>query len=662
MRKRGAKAVGFRTLSFNPGIHRLRGVAVLAVVAYHYFPDFLPGGFTGVDIFFVISGYLITRWILQRGALSPRKLLQEFFLSRILRLAPALFLMVAVMYVFALATFLPSELRFLGKHGTAGLLGAANLSLWSETGYFDQDSMRKPFLHLWSLGVEDQFYFLWPLLILLVIGVSKFFCTRVNVALFVALFALGVSSFAVGIWLTESFPAAGFYFLPARAWELIAGGLLGLVFATGFRGPIQRIPSFIWKIVAVGLICLSVLIIEDVASYPGTLALIPVLGSLAWIVGSELSSSHPRWQGWGVTSYFGSISYALYLWHWPILSVGYVLLGPRFEGPTIVIALLIALTLSTASTFMVEKPFRSRKWPAATKFVLPISWLALIAISLVFYFTNGIPSRITEEGRKANDQIQNASWEYRQNSLCGQAFYFEPADSYPWWFCFLEEDREPTVALIGSSVMNQLTPGFINAEKLKYQNFLSIGTCGALMDPDLFIDFPTPNPCTSDRRKEQNTFFQEMLAVHNFPFVFVEGSPQTLSEIEPAIRRLGDYSLYVENVVIVKYWKIPPFSPEDCLLRPFRVGFRETCSIALEYWDDSESVWLEFEREVRERFPDVRIFDPNAAYCDEHSCNYLDRGVPVMRDAVHLSLHGSEMVALEFVDWAKVNLPQILGP
>ena len=204
---------------YRPDIDGLRAVAVLSVVAFHAFPEWIKGGFIGVDVFFVISGFLISTIIfenLDRGTFS----FAEFYARRIKRIFPALIFVLSACLIFGWLSLLPEELNQLGKHILGGAGFVSNLVLWSESGYFDNSAETKPLLHLWSLGIEEQFYIVWPFLV--------WAAWKRKLNLFYVTLSLLVASFASNIWLIQANPVATFYSPLTRFWELLCGSLLAL--------------------------------------------------------------------------------------------------------------------------------------------------------------------------------------------------------------------------------------------------------------------------------------------------------------------------------------------------------------------------------------------------------------------------------------------------
>jgi peptidoglycan/LPS O-acetylase OafA/YrhL len=367
--------------SFRPEIQVLRAVAVGVVVVYHLWPSQLPGGFIGVDVFFVISGYLITSHLL-RSSLQPGGLrLLSFWGNRARRLLPlaSVVLMVSVGLVLA---FLPqSEWRANMRNIIASALYVENWSLaGSSVNYLERDQQAVISQHFWSLSAEEQFYIAWPLLLLLAIFLARkihggvrrrstfdsagaTLATRIRVFGLVAIGSVFVGSLLASLWLTNSEPGLAYFATTTRAWEFAAGGLLAFIPHAGFEAAPPRRALVVrtaasW--VSIVLIFGSAFLITETTPFPGTAALVPVLGTCLFLwAGNVPGPLSPA-----VTSrirpltYIGDISYGIYLWHWPLIIVAPFALGssPDTFGKLAIIALTIAL--AAISKAAVEDPFR----------------------------------------------------------------------------------------------------------------------------------------------------------------------------------------------------------------------------------------------------------------------------------------------------------------
>ncbi|HZS40776.1 MAG TPA: acyltransferase family protein [Polyangia bacterium] len=289
---------------YRPDIDGLRAVAVLLVVAYHAFPKRVPGGFVGVDVFFVISGYLITGILLRDLAAGEFSLL-SFYARRFRRIAPALVTMLLAVWLLGRYTLLADEFEGLGQHILAGATFTSNFLLWKQAGYFDTAAELKPLLHLWSLAIEEQFYLLWPMLLAL------WYRRRLNIAFLVG--GLLALSLGANLWRTE------FYLLPTRFWEL----LIGCGLAWWEQHSPQTAPRFAnLKVVIAAAALLAVSFLYDrTQPYPGWRALVPTVAAFLFISAGPTAWINRRVLSNPLAVLIGLISYPLYLWHWPLLSI-----------------------------------------------------------------------------------------------------------------------------------------------------------------------------------------------------------------------------------------------------------------------------------------------------------------------------------------------------
>jgi peptidoglycan/LPS O-acetylase OafA/YrhL len=344
-------------VTYRPDIDGLRGVAVGLVVAYHAFPKFRTGGFVGVDVFFVISGYLITQLILtglQAGTFSPG----EFYRRRVRRIIPALLVVMTACGIFGWLVLLPTELEWLGKSISYSAAFLANMFFARTGGYFDKTAELNPLLHLWSLGVEEQFYLVWP--VLLILAVRHGVTMRVLVAVI-------ATSLAISIWGAWYAPTQHFYYPASRAWELAAGGILAAWQLVAPRGPATDFSSSQsaarFGAQALSLAGLALIVVGGVCwtvdnPIPGVWSVIPTAGATMLIAAGPQAPVNRWFLGRPPLTFVGRISYPLYLWHWPLLSFTRVVLG-HAPQPTLAAAEIALSFVAAYVTYrLVEAPIR----------------------------------------------------------------------------------------------------------------------------------------------------------------------------------------------------------------------------------------------------------------------------------------------------------------
>lgn len=327
----------------------MRAVAVLSVVLYHGWPNWFVGGFIGVDVFFVISGYLITSIILTQLETNAFSI-ADFYSRRVRRIFPALLLVLLATLGFGWLTLLSGEFQQVGKHTAAGGSFISNLVLWHESGYFDNSATTKPLLHLWSLGVEEQFYFLWPLILWLV------FKKRMNFLLVTAvIFAISMAS---NILTVGTDPSAAFFSPLTRFWELMAGGMAAYWHL--YRPTWSERHKNLASLSGAALLIAGFSLIKPQDLFPGWWAMLPVAGIFLLIMAGPSSIINRAILSRKIFVSIGLISYPLYLWHWPLLSFGFIIHGEKPTYQIKIALILLAFALAYLTYRYLEVPLRSR--------------------------------------------------------------------------------------------------------------------------------------------------------------------------------------------------------------------------------------------------------------------------------------------------------------
>lgn len=368
-------------MKYRPEIDGLRAIAVISVILFHASIPGFQGGFVGVDIFFVISGYLITTLILNDLRDGKFSLL-NFWERRARRILPPLIAILAISIPFAWHFMLPAELKDYGQSLVAVAFFSANILFWRENSYFAGPADEKPLLHTWSLAVEEQFYLLFPLLLLLIWRQHRFW-------LWVGMLAL--ISFVASDWATQFAPNAGFFLLPFRAWELLAGSLA----AIWLSGQTRPVKSDAMVALGIILIAVSMLTLSGASAFPGRAALLPVAGTLLIILFAQGNSTLRKALSHRLIVGVGLISYSLYLWHQPIFAFLRLRNFGHLDPAHVLFSLPIIGFLAWASWKYIEQPWRR---PSARRSVLfstmAVSLSVFVGIGVTLHLANGAPGRL----------------------------------------------------------------------------------------------------------------------------------------------------------------------------------------------------------------------------------------------------------------------------
>jgi peptidoglycan/LPS O-acetylase OafA/YrhL len=652
---RPAAAAGATT--YRADIDGLRAVAVLAVVAFHAFPDALAGGFVGVDVFFVISGYLISRIIfqgLERGTFS----VAGFYARRILRIFPALILVLVACLAFGWFGLLADEYRQLGKHVIAGAGFVSNLALWSESGYFDNSAETKPLRHLWSLGLEEQFYIFWPLLAAL--------AWRSRAGLLLVTTAILGASFVLNLHGVGTDAVAAFYSPLTRFWELSVGSLLAYLVLHGHVQAERLRPAWAngraWA--GAGLLIAAVACMDRSRDFPGWWALMPVLGTAFVIAAGERAwlnraiLSHPLAVG------FGLISFPLYLWHWPLLSFGRMVAGhaPSLAYRLAAVAVATGLAWATWRYLELNVRFRRGRLPVIG-LVAGCAGVALAGLGVVA--GNGLASRAAIAHSGFDDavrhQLAGPGWAYMRNDACLDAHPSEKAKDAAWSFCIQSDRRAPTLILLGNSFANELYPGFAGNPLFRHHTVLSIGACN-IAGFDVNPNTNPSAPCSDGRMAAEARFIDDLVAQSpSIRFAIIDGLAEEPSPAytERLRRRIDLYEKHGVEVIVFTPHLRPLFNPRTCFVSPLGGGARDCAFPAGQRQAALDKVKPLMDAIARTH-PKVRFFEQNDIFCRGDHCSWILRGLPLVRDESHLSEFASVELQKSFATWAAANLPEIL--
>jgi peptidoglycan/LPS O-acetylase OafA/YrhL len=489
---------------YRPDVDGMRALAVLAVVAYHYSPANLPGGFIGVDVFFVISGYLITGILVKamedKEFSTFRSLLWDFYQRRIRRIFPSLILVLTACLVIGWLVMFSSEYERLGKYVAAGAGYVENFVLWNEAGYFDHASIDKTLLHLWSLAVEEQFYIVWPLLLWVI--------TRRRWPLLKSIGFIAAVTFVLNVSLVFSGHTTHAFYSPVpRAWELMVGAWL----AVGHRHGVPWLSRWcsVQSLVGITLIVAALLLLAPTSAFPGFWALLPVLGTALIVNAGPQTFLNRRLLSWRPVVWVGLISYPLYMWHWALLSLVVIVFGdndPTFRHASRVVLVVVSVLLAWLTYRYFEDPVR-RSRRAFTAISLTASVAILGLAGLVIYAASGVPDRPASfVSIKAEQYVSSM----QLGTLANSRDCFNPqtkmtflqrqrGDAYlpDKWYCEIGDTHSKTVVLAyGDSHARAMIPTLDKYGKTTHTKivFSSIGSCLPLTGVTVTItDYP--NEC-----------------------------------------------------------------------------------------------------------------------------------------------------------------------
>lgn len=374
-------------MKYRSDIDGLRSLAILPVLIFHAGREVLHGGYVGVDVFFVISGYLITK-IIADEIFQERFSIVNFYERRLRRIFPCLFAVLLFSCVGAALLFLPNDFNNFSKSLLATILFASNILFYRQSGYFDGPAEMKPLLHTWSLAVEEQFYIFFPIILIFAYRYARNWISAI-------LIPIAVLSFAASVWGVAHKPAFTFFMAPTRVWELFVGSFLAL-------GVVQATSNKILREVLAGLgvalICWAVFTFTPKTTFPGANALFPVMGAALLIYAAQ-GTITGRILSVRPVVFIGKISYSLYLWHWPIIVFLEYYLLEKLSGITSLAAIIASLIIAALSWRYIEQPFREKNVFSSRQV---FTWSA-VGMGLLFIFgisgiiANGLPYRFPQE-------------------------------------------------------------------------------------------------------------------------------------------------------------------------------------------------------------------------------------------------------------------------
>jgi peptidoglycan/LPS O-acetylase OafA/YrhL len=615
-------------LPYRPDIDGLRAFAVTSVVIFHAFPNLIPGGFVGVDVFFVISGFLISGIIFREIESSSFSFL-DFYARRIKRIFPALITVLVSAYAFGWFFLFSDDFRRLGAHIFRATLFLSNLLLMREAGYFDNAAETKPLLHLWSLAIEEQFYLAWPLIV--------WVFWRVKALRFPLIALLTLSSLVWNIYQSQVDLTRDFYSPLTRFWELSAGAWLAFY---KMRNPQNDRWADVISFSALALLVAAAYVIDNQRAFPGAWALLPVLGSVlliyagpnAWCNKVVFSNPAMVW--------IGAISYPLYLWHWPILAFARIIEG---STPSVVVrfgAVVLSVLLAWATFVWIEKPIRFA-WKSVLRVPLLIGLLVVLSyLGASVKNSGGYPSRPIMQSQIASnegDVGHEAFHTYYAENFFPCADERVHATSEKWGSlvrCFQTKLNAPIdLVMIGDSHAEHLLIGmshaypklniavylrsdlpFVNSPQYK-DIFESVGN-----DPRIKYVLLTAMWAVAPLPKEASGVFDKNLQA-TLEFLKSKGKQVILTDDTP---KFG-------------------FDPQRCKFTHPLSGSTHCSDLKDMYRQTRDSYMFALEA-AQLRDPDLVLVRLDDLFCDEQACRMDADGQLFFRDNNHLNIQGSKLV------------------
>jgi peptidoglycan/LPS O-acetylase OafA/YrhL len=624
------------THNYRSDIDGLRALAVVSVVIFHAFAWLVPGGYAGVDVFFVISGYLITTNILN-GLNESTFTIQGFYQRRIRRIFPELVTMLAIVYAFGWFVLLATEYRQLGKHVGSGASFISNIILWQESGYFDTSSAVKPLTHLWSLGIEEQFYIVWPLLLWAIF--------KLRLHILMSTVVLAVVSFGFGLWSLNNDVVGAYYSPVNRFWELLIGAILAAVMLKRTYGDKATKWQQAGSIVGLALIVFTLFSLDGKSSFPGWNALAPTVGAALMIGCGPQTLTARRVFSLRAIVWVGLISFPLYLWHWPLLTFARIISSAMPTAQVRFGAVVLSVVLSWATYRLIEKPLR---FHPRVKVVTGALVTSMIVVGLVGYVTfekDGFDSRRVVQ---VNPSIAGAPDIYSLPEILSECGINDPEKQSLFLHCVRDTREGPRFALIGDSKSAVLFPGLFNTSETG-SRWMFIGGNGS---------FGAPVPLISDAPEFER--FQKLArvavdSVANNPdidIVVLQGAVRAMFGIgdETSFAELPNSPYYdivtegLRNSItiltqagkrVVLYIDNPPLpNPEDCLQRKTTIEVlnrllvkpNPLCELPIKtFIDQTAKYYLMFEQLKREFPGQVDIFDATEIFCgsEDRICRHV---------------------------------------
>ena len=686
------KQLPFVHHTYRPDIDGLRAVAIFAVIVFHALPNHLSGGFFGVDVFFVISGYLITKIIFENIKNETFSLL-NFYSRRVLRIFHALILILFVSYFFGWFLLLANEYEQLGKHIAAGAAFVSNFVLNSEAGYFDNSAVYKPLLHLWSLGVEEQFYLCWPILLMII--------HKYKLNLILTTIAMAIASFWFSVSNVTNEAIATFYFPHTRFWEFLIGALLVWINIEQSRAAkeplgMQENPNHTYSIfiklrlniipngfAVLGLVLLGYGFIglNDSIDSVGIFAFIPVIGTALLIAAGPSALINKYILSSKLLIAIGLISYPLYLWHWPLLAFARIVDGGQISVLARLTIILVSLILAWITYEVIEKPIRFGSRSKSKVFTMLWSMVFVAALGFLTYAGKGFSFRHISQ---INDPLITGFDGGDGNNTVAECGIADPAEKELFGKCMQDKRGNVKYALLGDSKAASLFPGLLRTSTNDGRWLIIGGTRGTAAP----IPLVSSDPALHGFQKVTQIALNAISENPNIKTVVIDVSIRSLFDLNYSVQRANlisyddkylsglnktrNYDRALEGlnraltpliasgkkiVFVVDNPALP--SPQNCIVRQTFLSnfynFSESkknpaCIILIEDFKAQISVYTKLLGSVKNLHPEsIDIFDPTAILCDLHSrsCGPTLNGRALYEYTDHISDYAAGLIGTQ---------------
>lgn len=621
--------------SYRPDIDGLRALAVLAVVIYHFNKQWLPGGFVGVDIFFVISGYLITGIIYSKGTNFS---FADFYGRRVRRILPAAIFVTAVTLIAGSFLLMPADVKALSGSAIASALSGANIYYWLflDTSYFAASSDTVPLLHMWSLGVEEQFYLIWPALMIIAMRLGG---KRLLVG---AAVLIAAASFAVSEYYVSRDPSFAYYMLPSRAGELLVGALLFL-----WQDSRRTLTTGAANVAgAVGLLMVgySLALLSETGGFPGIRSIIPAVGTALLIAsGINQGSVLARALTNPLFRYIGLRSFSLYLWHWPVLAFYRYAYGePSLVGG--LACAIIMLGLTELSYRMIETPFRSHtpRWLITKAAPIFASSAAVVVTGYVLIQSNGLWPTASSKAY----QVQLNQHDFNTKAASKFPFNCQMFKNDPTLWdqarCVIGDKSKPAETLLWGDSNAAHYVGYIKAvaedSGFAVRN-ISHSSCAPVRDLGTLVAPAQQASCREFNEKafaESKHYRTVIIGAAWENYAKAGGKPR----FEKTIAELAANG----NQVIIAL-NVPVFKELDrmCSAKAIRFPGMD-CQSKSVFQSDADSETNAYLLELASRYQNVSTFGVRDQVCKDGVCSAYQGGSLLYYDRGHLSMVGSELI------------------